>query len=314
MSKYTETQLLAGLLELCGHVQNGSDTTVKLFQDDATFTYHVKVGDGMPGCQPRSYYGEGWRGVITEAIDADPEAKAIAERAAPRPVGYMFGNSYWEEGNPRLTDEVRKLGTPRYGPQYGHGVALNAAENMYDGTTHTPLRAAVQFLRHDGIPGEGTPHRIQVGTQFLTRVQVADLLDNVRLAGYPPTKVEDWMRVLVFNEMKERLALPSNDEAAIGPWETLHELMEAAGAQKKSSALMDDGRRFRQLIALLLAAFKHEEIDDAGPHPALVRLKALAEPTMLELEDSDDTEFGDVMAKVPNLVRTLLDQLKSEGF
>ncbi len=27
-----------------GHVQNGSDTTVALFQDDATYTYHVRVG------------------------------------------------------------------------------------------------------------------------------------------------------------------------------------------------------------------------------------------------------------------------------
>jgi hypothetical protein len=39
----------------------------------------------------------------------------------------------------------------------------------------------------------------------------------------------DWMRKAVFAEMKERLALPSNDEAAIGPFETLLEMNSIAG-------------------------------------------------------------------------------------
>jgi hypothetical protein len=42
----------------------------------------------------------------------------------------------------------------------------------------------------------------------------------------PPSKPEDWMRVLVFKELKERLALPDGDEARIGPAETLRELNE----------------------------------------------------------------------------------------
>lgn len=33
----------------------------------------------------------------------------------PTPVGYVFGNSYFEVGNPRLTDEIKRLGKARYG-------------------------------------------------------------------------------------------------------------------------------------------------------------------------------------------------------
>lgn len=43
-----------------------------------------------------------------------PAEQPDSGRDAAKPVGYVFGNSYWEEGNPRLTDEIRKLGAPRY--------------------------------------------------------------------------------------------------------------------------------------------------------------------------------------------------------
>lgn len=33
----------------------------------------------------------------------------------PAPVGYVFGNSYYEVGNARLTDEIKRLGKARYG-------------------------------------------------------------------------------------------------------------------------------------------------------------------------------------------------------
>lgn len=53
------------------------------------------------------------------AFDADQmqayARAALAQRVGSwEPVGYVFGNSYWEEGNPRLTDDVRKLGKPLY--------------------------------------------------------------------------------------------------------------------------------------------------------------------------------------------------------
>jgi hypothetical protein len=34
------------IIELCGHVENGTNQTVKIFQDDATRTWHIAVGHG----------------------------------------------------------------------------------------------------------------------------------------------------------------------------------------------------------------------------------------------------------------------------
>ena len=39
------------LRDICGYIENGGGSTVKLFQDDATQTWHVHVGD-------RKFYGE----------------------------------------------------------------------------------------------------------------------------------------------------------------------------------------------------------------------------------------------------------------
>lgn len=52
---------MKGLRELLGYVQNGSDTTVKIFQDDATYTFHVKVGS-------RLYWGDTFEQALDAAI------------------------------------------------------------------------------------------------------------------------------------------------------------------------------------------------------------------------------------------------------
>ena len=58
---------LKGLRELCGFVQNGSDTVIKIFQDDATREWVVKVGE-------ESYCGRSFGTAIDAALLADAEA------------------------------------------------------------------------------------------------------------------------------------------------------------------------------------------------------------------------------------------------
>jgi len=57
---------LKGLRELCGYWQDSSDTTVKLFQDDATRTWIIKVDDDC-------YYGNTFNAAIDAAIAAHKE-------------------------------------------------------------------------------------------------------------------------------------------------------------------------------------------------------------------------------------------------
>lgn len=52
---------LAGLRELMGYVEDGSSTTVKLFQDDATKSFFVKVGRKV-------YFDSSFKGAIDEAM------------------------------------------------------------------------------------------------------------------------------------------------------------------------------------------------------------------------------------------------------
>lgn len=52
---------LKGLRELMGYVQNGSDATVTLFQDDATSTYFVQAGK-------LSEFDDSFNGAIDKAI------------------------------------------------------------------------------------------------------------------------------------------------------------------------------------------------------------------------------------------------------
>lgn len=64
------------LRQLMGYVENSSETTVKLFQDDATKTYVVKVGvESKFSKAPRSYYGTSLNAAIQAAIDAGEGAE-----------------------------------------------------------------------------------------------------------------------------------------------------------------------------------------------------------------------------------------------
>ena len=47
------------LKELAGYVRNGSDTTIKLFQDDATRSYWIKVGN-------KSNYGKSFEEALSK--------------------------------------------------------------------------------------------------------------------------------------------------------------------------------------------------------------------------------------------------------
>ena len=49
----------------------------------------------------------------------------------PTPVGYLFGNSYYEVGNPRLTDEIKRLGNARYGEPQAPSAPLAAASDEW---------------------------------------------------------------------------------------------------------------------------------------------------------------------------------------
>lgn len=65
---------LDGLRELCGAVENGSDTTVTLFQDDATRDWMLRVGKG------HAEYASSFGAVIDKAV-AKHKAEEAAEEA-----------------------------------------------------------------------------------------------------------------------------------------------------------------------------------------------------------------------------------------
>lgn len=48
------------LRDVCGYIENGGGSTIKIFQDDATRTWHLYVGD-------KSYWDETFQGVIAKA-------------------------------------------------------------------------------------------------------------------------------------------------------------------------------------------------------------------------------------------------------
>lgn len=58
---------LRGLRELCGYVENGSDTVVKIFQDDATKDWLIKAGSGA---NEHRWIASSFNGVI-DAMMAD---------------------------------------------------------------------------------------------------------------------------------------------------------------------------------------------------------------------------------------------------
>ena len=55
-----------GLRKLAGYVENGSDTTVSIFQDDATKSWMVRVGKAWPS------HGSSLREAIDAAIATEP--------------------------------------------------------------------------------------------------------------------------------------------------------------------------------------------------------------------------------------------------
>jgi hypothetical protein len=64
--------LLDGIRVLCGYVENGTDSVVKIFQDDATKGWCVRVGK-------RDYHGASFESVIAEAVE---DNTTIEERMA----------------------------------------------------------------------------------------------------------------------------------------------------------------------------------------------------------------------------------------
>ena len=59
-----KVKTLSHLRELMGYVQNGSDETVSLFQDDATMDYMLRVGK-------KTYWGLSLENVIEKAFEAE---------------------------------------------------------------------------------------------------------------------------------------------------------------------------------------------------------------------------------------------------
>jgi hypothetical protein len=51
------------------------------------------------------------------------------------PAGYVFGNQYWEAGNLRLTDEIKRLGTPLY----EHAIPVLAMAPKQEAPTQQPV-------------------------------------------------------------------------------------------------------------------------------------------------------------------------------
>ena len=89
--KLNDGQRLTGLLELCGHYQDGSSQIVKLFDDDATGDYHVNVENF--GNNKKRFIGMSYRDAIDQAIEANPDALEQAMNcpaAKPDPDGLRF--------------------------------------------------------------------------------------------------------------------------------------------------------------------------------------------------------------------------------
>jgi hypothetical protein len=61
------------LQAMMGYWQDGSEQTVTLFQDDATRTVHLKIGDRMP----RRYYGDSLSQVIEQAAAIELKGEAL---------------------------------------------------------------------------------------------------------------------------------------------------------------------------------------------------------------------------------------------
>jgi hypothetical protein len=72
MNAKDKAVLLEGIRVLCGYVENGTDSVVKIFQDDATKCWRVRVGN-------REYHGASFESAIAEAVE---DNTTIEERMA----------------------------------------------------------------------------------------------------------------------------------------------------------------------------------------------------------------------------------------
>lgn len=61
-----DAERLIGLIKMCGHVQDGSDSVVRIFQDDATCEWIVRNGDPMNGS---FFHGSSPRAAIDAAME-----------------------------------------------------------------------------------------------------------------------------------------------------------------------------------------------------------------------------------------------------
>lgn len=61
-----DAERLNGLIEMCGHLQDGSDSVVRIFQDDATCKWIVRVGDPMNGSV---FHGSSPKAAIDAAME-----------------------------------------------------------------------------------------------------------------------------------------------------------------------------------------------------------------------------------------------------
>lgn len=68
MTLQEKAELFDKLKSMMGYVQNGSDTSVCIYQDDATYTYHCKVGKN-------SYWGNSLKEAINKAYESNPPEK-----------------------------------------------------------------------------------------------------------------------------------------------------------------------------------------------------------------------------------------------
>lgn len=61
-----DDERISALRRMCGYVENGSETTVKIFQDDATREWFVKVGN-------REYHDTTMLGALDTAAADHPK-------------------------------------------------------------------------------------------------------------------------------------------------------------------------------------------------------------------------------------------------
>lgn len=85
MREYQDAELLRNLREMCGYVENGSDQTVAIYQDDATCDWTVRVGTDnvILKSKARRYHASSFHQAIRvaaekEIVEDEPEPEMCA--------------------------------------------------------------------------------------------------------------------------------------------------------------------------------------------------------------------------------------------